>query len=111
MNITLLVQFLALIEEMKTREEIVPEFERLLDRCGFDFYGVVRQPKPHENPLRLLLAGRWPEGWPQIYIRKKYVVIDPTIRYLGHAQRGFRWRDTLFAFRSAPIRIASAWKA
>ncbi|MGZ2438844.1 hypothetical protein ACVI55_001280 [Sinorhizobium medicae] len=85
MNITLLVQFLALLEEMKTREEILPEFERLLDRCGFDFYGVVRQPKPHENPLRLLLAGRWPEGWPQIYIRKKYVVIDPTIRFLGHA--------------------------
>ncbi|MEY9628002.1 hypothetical protein [Sinorhizobium fredii] len=51
MNITLLVQFLALLEEMKTREEILPEFERLLDRCGFDFYGVVRQPKPHENPL------------------------------------------------------------
>lgn len=39
MNITLLVQFLALLEEMKTREEILPEFERLLDRCGFDFYG------------------------------------------------------------------------
>ncbi|AWM26944.1 hypothetical protein AOX55_00003714 [Sinorhizobium fredii CCBAU 25509] len=47
----MLVQFLALLEEMKTREEILPEFERLLDRCGFDFYGVVRQPKPHENPL------------------------------------------------------------
>lgn len=62
MNITLLVQFLALLEEMKTREEILPEFERLLDRCGFDFYGVVRQPKPHENPLRLLLAGRWPDA-------------------------------------------------
>lgn len=104
MNITLLVQFLALLEEMKTREEILPEFERLLDRCGFDFYGIVRQPKPHENPLRLLLAGRWPEGWPQIYIRKKYVVIDPTIRFLGHAQRGFRWRDTLVAFRSDPHR-------
>ncbi|MEY9831936.1 hypothetical protein ABIA25_003751 [Sinorhizobium fredii] len=28
MNITLLVQFLALLEEMKTREEILPEFER-----------------------------------------------------------------------------------
>ncbi|MCA1407023.1 autoinducer binding domain-containing protein [Ensifer sp. IC3342] len=104
MNITLLVQFLALLEEMKSREEILPEFERLLDRCGFDFYGVVRQPKPNENPLRLLLAGRWPDGWPQIYIRKKYVVIDPTIRYLGHAQRGFRWRDTLAAFRSDPHR-------
>jgi len=104
MNITLLVQFLALIDEMRSRDEIVQEFERLLDRYGFDFYGIVRQPKPDENPLSLLLAGRWPDGWPQIYIKKKYVIIDPTIRYLGHAQRGFRWRDTLVAFRSDPHR-------
>lgn len=104
MNIMLLVQFLALLDELKTREEIVQEFERVLDRCGFDYYGVVRQPKPNENPLSLLLAGRWPGVWPQIYIQKKYVVIDPTIRYLGHAQRGFRWRDTLVAFRSDPHR-------
>ncbi len=104
MNITLLVQFLALLDEMRSRDEIVQEFERLLDRYGFDFYGIVRQPKPNENPLSLLLAGRWPDGWPQIYIKKKYVIIDPTIRYLGHAQRGFRWRDTLVAFRSDPHR-------
>ena len=104
MNITLLVQFLALIDEMRSRDEIVQEFERLLDHYGFDYYGIVRQPKPDENPLSLLLAGRWPDGWPQIYIKKKYVIIDPTIRYLGHAQRGFRWRDTLVAFRSDPHR-------
>ena len=69
---------------------------------------VPALPAPHAVPqrgtLRLLLAGRWPEGWPQIYIRKKFVVIDPTIRYLGHAQRGFRWRDTLTAFRASPHR-------
>ncbi|WEZ82040.1 LuxR family transcriptional regulator [Rhizobium sp. 32-5/1] len=104
MNISLLVQFMALMDEMKTRNEIVAEFERVLDRYGFDFYGIVRQPKPNEDPLSLLLAGRWPEGWPEIYISKKYVIIDPTIRYLGHAQRGFRWRDTLVAFRSDPHR-------
>jgi LuxR family transcriptional regulator len=104
MNITLLVQFLALMDEMRSREEIVQEFERVLDRYGFDFYGIVRQPKPSEDPLSLLLAGRWPNGWPQIYIKKRYVIIDPTIRYLGHAQRGFRWRDTVVAFRSDPHR-------
>ena len=104
MNLTLLVNFLGLIDEMKTRGEIVQEFERVLDLYGFDYYGIVRQPKPNENPLSLLLAGRWPDGWPQIYIKKKYVIIDPTIRYLGHAQRGFRWRDTVVAFRSDPHR-------
>ena len=36
MNLTLLVNFLALIDEMKTRAEIVQEFERVLDRDGCD---------------------------------------------------------------------------
>ncbi len=104
MNEALLANYLGLIDEMKTKGEIIKEFERILDIFGFDYYGVVRQPKPNENPLSLLLAGRWPDGWPQIYIKKKYVIIDPTIRYLGHAQRGFRWRDTVVAFRSDPHR-------
>ena len=30
--------------------------------------------------------------------------VDPTVRYLGHAQAGFRWRDTLGAFRTSPHR-------
>ncbi|WP_275786147.1 LuxR family transcriptional regulator [Pararhizobium gei] len=104
MKITLLVQFLALIDELRGRDEIVQEFERLLDRYGFEYYGVFQQLKPSVDPLSLLLAGRWPELWPHIYIRKKYVVIDPTIRYLGHARHGFRWRETMVAFRSDPHR-------
>ncbi|MDO9416648.1 helix-turn-helix transcriptional regulator [Pararhizobium sp.] len=104
MSASLLVQFIALLDDLKTRTEIIAEFERVLDKYKFDFYGVVRQPKPNENPLSLLLAGRWPPEWPNIYIQKKYVIIDPTIRYLGHAQRGFRWRDTIVAFRSDPHR-------
>lgn len=104
MNVTLLLQFIALLDEMKTRQEIVEEFERLIARYEFDYYALVRQPKPHEDTLRLLLAGRWPLKWPEIYIRKKYILIDPTIRFLGQAQKGFRWRDTLVAFRSDPQR-------
>ena len=35
----------------------------------------------------------------EIYISKKYVLTDPTVRYLAYAQRPFRWRDSLAAFR------------
>ncbi|HVK92673.1 MAG TPA: LuxR family transcriptional regulator [Mycoplana sp.] len=104
MNINLLAQFTGLLDELSQRDEILSEFERLLDRYGFDYYGVLRQPKPHDNPMTLVLAGRWPPKWPETYIRKKYIVIDPTILYLGHAHAGFRWRDTIAAFRSNPHR-------
>ena len=57
-----------------------------------------------EDPPSLLLAGHWPKGWPETYMRKRYMQVDPTVRYLGHAQAGFRWRDTLGAFRLSPHR-------
>jgi LuxR family transcriptional regulator, quorum-sensing system regulator SdiA len=104
MKINLLVQFLALIEELRGREEATAEFERLLTLYGFDYYWLTRAPKPVEDLSGLLLAGHWPRGWPETYFRKRYMQVDPTVRYLGHAQTGFRWRDTLTAFRASPHR-------
>lgn len=104
MNINQLLHFLVVADECRSATEIVAELEKLVAAYGFDYYGLVRQPKPDENPLELVLCGRWPEGWPQMYIAKKYVLIDPTIRYLSQAQSGFRWRDTAHAFRADPHR-------
>lgn len=104
MNINLLAQFTGLLDELSVPDELLPEFERLLDRYGFDYYVVARQPKPHEDVMGLVLAGRWPEGWPEIYDRKKYIVIDPTVQYLNHAHSAFRWRDSLTALHANPHR-------
>ncbi|MCR6501644.1 LuxR family transcriptional regulator [Shinella sp. CPCC 101442] len=104
MKINLLVQFLALIDELRGREETTAEFERLLTLCGFDYYWLTLAPKPVESLSGLMLAGRWPRGWPETYLQKRYMQVDPTVRYLGHAQTGFRWRDTLSAFRASPHR-------
>lgn len=99
-----IIQFLVVAEECRTADELTRALERLLDQYGFDYYGLIRQPGPNENPMNLVLVGRWPDRWPETYIAKKYVLIDPTIRYLGRAPGGFRWRDTIFAFRTDPHR-------
>ncbi|MDI7864836.1 LuxR family transcriptional regulator [Rhizobiaceae bacterium n13] len=104
MNVSSIIQALVIFDECETREQVTAELERLLKSYRFDFYGVLRQPKPSEDPMGLVLAGRWPEGWPEVYIAKKYVLIDPTIRYLGTSRSGFRWRDTIAAFRGDPYR-------
>lgn len=103
-SIDKIIQFLGVVGESHTVAEVATALETLLAHYRFDYYGVIRQPKPNENPMQLVLAGRWPDRWPETYIAKKYVLIDPTIRYLGIAQRGFRWRDTVIAFRSDPHR-------
>lgn len=104
MNIHSLIQLLVVIEECRSADSVIVELERVLHSYKFDFYGLLRQPKPNTDPMSLVLAGRWPERWPNVYIAKKYVLIDPTIRYLARAQRPFRWRDTVAAFRADPHR-------
>ena len=104
MRIKSVIDFLDSIHDLETQPEIIEKFEAVLQVYGFDYYGIIRQPKASEDPLSLVLAGRWPEGWPTRYMQKKYVLIDPTIRYLGHARMGFSWADAVPAFISDPHR-------
>lgn len=104
MSVNQIIQFLVVADECRSPEEVVVELEKLLRVYRFDYYGLLRHPKPHENPMKLVLVGRWPDRWPETYIAKKFVLIDPTIRYLAQAQKGFRWRDTIAAFRNDPHR-------
>ncbi|NEJ70006.1 LuxR family transcriptional regulator [Rhizobium phaseoli] len=110
MNINLLIQLLIILEETSNPQAVVTELEQVIQECGFEYYGLRRHLPPNpaqQNPEQqnpelwaAALAGRWPPQWPQIYTAKKYVLIDPMVRYLAHAQRPFRWRESLAAFRT-----------
>jgi LuxR family transcriptional regulator len=98
-NIHSLIQLLVLVEECRKPEAVIDELRHVITSYGFSYYGVIRYPKQTEDPVGLMLAGQWPDMWPQIYLSKKYVLSDPTVRYLAYAQRPFRWKDSLAAFR------------
>lgn len=104
MNIHSLLQLLVVIEECKLAKNVVAELELVLRSYKFDFYGLLKQPRPNADPMNLVLAGRWPDKWPLTYVAKKYLLVDPTIRYLGRAQRPFRWRDAMAALKGDPLR-------
>ena len=104
MNIRSLIQLLVVIEECKLAKNVVAELELVLRSYKFDFYGLLKQPRPNTDPMTLMLAGRWPDKWPLTYVAKKYLLVDPTIRYLGRAQRPFRWRDAMAALKGDPLR-------
>ena len=103
-NIHSLIQLLVILEECDLATNIVVELEKVLHSYKFDFYGVLKQPRPNIDPMNLVLAGHWPDKWPLHYVAKKYVLVDPTIRYLGRAQRPFRWRDAMAALTGDPLR-------
>lgn len=104
LKIKSVIEFLETVDDLDSQVAVIDHLERVLETYGFEYYGVVRQPGPSEDPLSLVLAGRWPEGWPVRYMRKRYMLIDPSVRYLGHAQKGFRWSDAISAFRKDPLR-------
>lgn len=104
MKINVIIRFLETANTLGSQVDVIDELERVLDAYQFDYYGVIRQPQLNDDPLSLLLAGRWPDGWPARYMQRRYVLIDPTMRFLGHAQRGFRWADAIPAFRRDPNR-------
>ncbi len=104
MKIKSVIEFLESVETLDTQAAVIDGLERVLETYGFEYYGVIRQPGAAEDPLSLVLAGRWPEGWPVRYMQKRYVLIDPSIRYLGLAQKGFKWSDAIPAFKRDPHR-------
>lgn len=76
----------------------------ILTDLGFDFFTLVRQPGPESAATNIMLAGQWPKGWPELYVKRKYAAVDPMLRYLGHSQRGYRWEEAMDAFRGDPNR-------
>ena len=104
MKITSVIDFLENVDTLEDQVTVIDELEAVLEVYGFEYYGIIRQPRVSDDPLSRILAGRWPEGWPARYIQRRYVLIDPNIRYLGYAQRGFSWEDAVPAFRRDPHR-------
>ena len=104
MNITSILEFLILLPEADDPERVLSQFESLTSIYGFAFYSVLVQPQPHRKLPRIVLAARWPRGWADIYVQRKYSLVDPTLRWLRSAQRPFRWKEVLPTLKTDPNR-------
>ncbi|MBL0374934.1 LuxR family transcriptional regulator [Rhizobium sp. KVB221] len=96
------MHFLVAIGEVPTPQILTRELERLLDFFGFKYYCVFHQPKPIENAAELIVAANWPPEWVARYVEKKYIVTDPTIRFLLRANRSFSWAQAVEAYKDTP---------
>ena len=85
-------------------DDIIAALEQLVEQLGFSYFTLTRQLRVDDDVDTIMLAGCWPQGWPEIYVQRKYAAIDPMVRYLGHCQRGFRWSEPMAAFRTHPQR-------
>ena len=102
MNTAALFQFLEVDTAGMDVSDIVAMLDTIVDEAGFEYYTLTRQPKVQSDSDSIVLAGRWPHGWPETYVRRKYSAVDPMIRYLGYCQNGFSWDEAAAAFSEAP---------
>lgn len=102
MSINAIVQFLVMGREHENPKTLIADFEHLIRQYRFEYYGILMQPRPHQDPMTLVLAGKWPPKWPETYIANRFVLVDPTVRYLGRAAGAFRWKEARKAFKTDP---------
>ena len=104
MSVHLIVQLLVLAGEAKTAGELIGQLEALLGSYRFDFYELSLRAKPENGEAEHVLAARMPENWRQVYVAKRYGLVDPVARMLLVAQRPFRMRDAASLMRNDPRR-------
>ncbi len=107
-----IMQFLIAVEEVDTQEQLISELERLLFAYELRYYCLFLQPRPVENPASLIMASNWSPEWVNIYVQKKYILVDPTIRYLIKSQIYFTWSQAVEAFAGGRLgkRMAAMMK-
>ncbi|MCY1665551.1 helix-turn-helix transcriptional regulator [Rhizobium sp. SL86] len=104
MNIHSILQLLVLVNEAKTQAEVAAELDKLLRAYGFVGYDIWLFHRADSTRSEMLLMDNWPESWRTLYATRKYSLVDPARRMLSSAQRPFRWRDAIHAFRDDPYR-------
>jgi LuxR family transcriptional regulator len=92
------MRYLVAIGEVPSRDMAIREFEQLIDTFGYKYYCIFHEPKPIENPAQLIVAANWEKRWIERYVAKKYIVTDPTIKFLLRANRSFSWAHAVEAY-------------
>lgn len=102
MRINDIFRYLIAIGEVPNRDLAIKEFETLIDTFGYNYYCIFHEPKPIENPAQLIVAANWEQRWIERYVAKKYIVTDPTIKFLLRANRSFSWKRAVESYEGHP---------
>jgi len=97
-----IIRYLVMIGETPSRDVAARELEQLVELLGYKYYCIFHEPKPIENPAQLIVAGNWDPRWIERFVAKKYIVNDPTLKFLLRANRSFSWAHAVEAYRQHP---------
>ncbi|MGD0024207.1 MAG: LuxR family transcriptional regulator [Xanthobacteraceae bacterium] len=91
------------LNRASTTDEVVDVTQRALARFGIEFFCFNTFPNPSQRFEDVMLAIRVPEEWRRLYLEKRYVHVDPTIRYCKRTDAPFVWKDAPYDSEREPL--------
>jgi len=90
-------ELLCKIDSVDDENMLFATVQRAAEELGFDYcaYGM-RIPVPVTNPKTIMLNS-YPKLWQELYVRKKYLEVDPTVLLGRFSQQPIIWGGEVFA--------------
>lgn len=86
------------IRQASSHEDIFRELQRCGTIFGYDAFLIAGLPlSPNQNLSECKIISGWPAGWEKRYQAKRYIHIDPVIRYIRGVSDPFLWREAVDA--------------
>lgn len=104
MSADVIIEALARISDTVTREDVVIEIGHAVASLNCPYFVLLKGPRHIGDISDFILASRSPENWQKVYAAKRYLTVDPRLRYLTVAQRAFRWSEARGALKDDPQR-------
>lgn len=84
------------LNQASTEQDVFEIILASAGELGFDHcaYGL-RQPLPLTSP-KVFMISNYPSEWQEIYVKRGYLHIDPTVAHGRKSQTALVWSDTLF---------------
>lgn len=91
-----------LISRAGTANEVMDRMQGILSGFGFEFLCFTSLPRPRQQFEDVLLALRVPPEWLKLYLKERYVEVDPTIRHCRRTTYPFEWKTAPYDPESEP---------
>lgn len=85
--------FMERVGGIGTIEELVAEFQSLIQVYGFRAYCVGNATAPKLAIEDRVWAATWPQGWASVWQQKNFAAVDPVVYQLLASRIPFRWSD------------------
>ena len=94
--------FIEALDMLRSVGDVMDRLETALAQFGFENFIVTGLPHPGQHGEAMVLTGKWPKGWLDIYIQENYIEADPVVRWSRRGPEPFDWSQARYDRTAEP---------